>query len=233
MPRPVSTTRPVLRAGAGALLLACGGLLLYVLCALCLGLLQVNRDYRAPPQGITIYLQHNGVHTDLLLPIGNAQADWRGAFPARDFAPGPAAVRPDAAAAFVAIGWGDEGFYFDTPTWADLSLPVALKALSGTGPSVIHVEYMPAPAAAPNLRRLVLSPAAYARLVGHVEAAFARDARGERIAYPGRGYTARDTFYAARGHFSPLVTCNEWVREALADAGVRVPVWAPFRYALF
>jgi len=231
-PRPASKAPLALRAGAAALALAGGSLLLYALCALGLGLLQVNRDYRAPPQGIEIYLQHNGVHTDLL-PLRTAQADWRGAFPARDFAPRPAPVQPDAAAAFVAIGWGDAGFYFDTPTWADLSLPVALKALSGTGPSVIHVEYMPAPAAAPNLRRLVLSPAAYARLVGHVQAAFARDARGERIAYPGHGYTVHDTFYAAQGHFSPLLTCNEWVRQALADAGVRVPVWAPLRYALF
>jgi uncharacterized protein (TIGR02117 family) len=232
MLRPVPTARSALRAGAAILALGCCSLLLYALCALGLGLLQVNRDYRAPPQGVTIYLQHNGVHTDLLLPLANAQADWGAAFPARDFAPGPAPARPDAAA-FVAIGWGDAGFYFDTPTWADLRVPVALRALSGTGPSVIHVEYMAAPAAAPNLRRLVLSPAEYARLVGHVEAAFARDARGERVAYPGRGYTANDTFYAARGHFSPLVTCNEWVREALADAGVRVPAWAPFRYALF
>ncbi|HEY4373150.1 MAG TPA: TIGR02117 family protein [Burkholderiales bacterium] len=237
------------KAGAALPALGVAGVLAYALCALALGAISVNRDYRAPASGITIYLQHNGVHTDLLLPVQAAQIDWRGDFPARDFAAPvkplnvPLALDPgippdrNPAAAYVAIGWGDRGFYFDTPTWADLTAATALKALSGAGPSVLHVEYVPVPAStpglAPNLRRLVLTPAAYARLAAHVKAAFANDAHGAHVAYPGRGYTPHDTFYAARGHFSPILTCNEWVREALAAAGVRVPAWAPLRYALF
>lgn len=241
--------RRLLRAATLVAALPVGGLLMYALCALALGAASVNRDYQAPASGITIYLQHNGVHTDLLLPVATPRIDWRRDFPARDFA-APARplnvplelspeIPPDRnpAAAYVAIGWGDRGFYFDTPTWADLTASTALKALSGTGPSVLHVEYVPAPPSttglAPNLRRLVLTPAAYARLAAHVEAAFANDARGAHVAYPGHGYTLHDTFYAARGHFSPVLTCNEWVREALASAGVRVPAWAPLRYALF
>jgi len=224
-----------------------GVLLLYALSALGLGLISINRDYQPPVEGITLYLRHNGVHTDLLLPVATPQMDWRREFPADHFAPPLKPAQPplrlalspeiapdrNPAATYVAIGWGDRGFYFDTPTWADLTLPVALKALSGVGESVVHVEYLPTPAATPHLRRLTLTPAAYARLVAHVQAAFARDAAGARIPYAGRGYTVHDTFYAARGHFSPLQTCNEWVRAALADAGVRVPLWAPLPYAMF
>jgi len=220
---------------------------MYALCALCLGLVSVNTGYSPPAQGVTIYLRHNGIHTDLLLPAATPQIDWRREFRAADFAPPLQAAHPpfrlalaaeippdrNPVATFVAIGWGDRGFYFDTPTWADLTPPVAVMALSGVGDSVVHVEYLPTPAPGPRLRSLTLSPAAYARLVSHVQAAFARDAAGARIAYAGRGYTLHDTFYAARGHFSPLTTCNEWVRGALADAGVRVPMWAPLPYALF
>ena len=78
-----------------------------------------------------------------------------------------------------------------------------------------------------------VSPEVYARLVAHVRGTFARDAKGERSAFAGRGYTVHDTFYAANGHFSPVRTCNEWVREALAASGVRVPLWAPLPYAMF
>ncbi len=28
-------------------------------------------------------------------------------------------------------------------------------------------------------------------------------------------------------------TCNDWVRKALSEAGVRAPLWAPFDTALF
>jgi uncharacterized protein (TIGR02117 family) len=83
------------------------------------------------------------------------------------------------------------------------------------------------------VRRLTLSASAYARLVAHVQVAFVRDGKGARLPFAGKGYTVHDTFYAARGHFSPLTTCNEWVRAALADAGVRVPLWAPLPYAMF
>lgn len=232
---------------AGALLLAfCAGSgLLYAACALVLGLVPLNRDYREPPSGITIYLRHNGVHTDLLLPVVTPQADWRRAFPAADFGAPlhplqtrlalAADIPPDAnpLATFIAIGWGDRGFYFDTPTWNDLTASTAIRALSGLGDSVMHVEYQPTPRPSASLRKLTLSDATYQRLVAVIDAAFVRDAAGMRLPYPGRGYTVHDTFYAAQGHFSPFNTCNEWVRAKLAAAGIRVPAWAPFHHALF
>jgi uncharacterized protein (TIGR02117 family) len=237
--------RKFLKAGALLFALCAGSGLLYAACALVLGLVAVNRDYREPPAGITIYLRHNGVHTDLLLPVVTQQADWRRAFPAADFGTPlqplhtrlalAADIPPDVnpLATFVAIGWGDRGFYFDTPTWNDLSAFTAIRALSGLGDSVMHVEYRPTPQPSASLRKLTLSDATYKRLVAVIDSAFTRDAAGARRPYPGRGYTVHDTFYAAQGHFSPFNTCNEWVRATLAAAGVRVPAWAPFHHALF
>jgi uncharacterized protein (TIGR02117 family) len=239
--------RGVLRAGSIALALLLGVPLLYALCMLAGAAIQVNGDYQPPSEGITLYLRHNGIHTDLVLPVVTPQIDWRREFPAADFAAPlkpanppfrlwlAADIPPDRnpAASHVAIGWGDAGFYFDTPRWSDLTATTALAAVSGTGQSVVHVEYLPVPGASPSLRKLVVSPAVYQRLIAHVQGAFARDPGGARIAYTGRGYTVHDTFYAARGHFSPWRTCNEWVREALAAAGVRVPLWAPLPYAMF
>lgn len=32
---------------------------------------------------------------------------------------------------YIAFGWGDKGFYLDTPTWADLKFSTAFKAAFG------------------------------------------------------------------------------------------------------
>jgi uncharacterized protein (TIGR02117 family) len=239
--------RGLIKSGIVLILALLANLVLYVLAVLLLGAIPINREYRAPAQGITIYLRSNGIHTDLVLPVTTSQIDWRREFPGADFAPPlkplikqswlalDARIPPDRnpLATHVAIGWGDQGFYFDTPNWSDLSLPVALRAVTGTGKSVMHVEYLPTPVVSARIRKLVVSPDTYTRLIAYVQGASAFDANGARRAYPGRGYTVHDTFYAANGSFSAVSTCNEWVRRALASAGIRVPVWAPFPYALF
>lgn len=244
---PMAATRKLLKSGVLLVSALVVSLLLYGLAVLLLGAIPVNREYRAPSQGVTIYLRSNGIHTDLVLPVVTSQIDWRREFPGSDFAPPlkplinqswltlDAHIPPDRnpLATHVAIGWGDQGFYFDTPNWSDLSLLVALRAVTGTGKSVVHVEYLPTPMASGRIRKVVVTPDTYARLVAYVQAAFAAEANGARRAYPGRGYTVHDTFYAANGSFSAVSTCNEWVRRALASAGMRVPVWAPFPYALF
>lgn len=232
--------KSILWASAAALCLAA----LYGSAALVAGFIPVNRDFKAPPEGVEIFIRSNGIHTDLVFPVVNAQIDWRPLHPARDFGP---PLRPLATtlvlapdldpsrnprATHIAFGWGDQGFYFETPYWTDLKPGIALNAFSGRAPGAMHVEYLPRPAPSPRLRRLVITPQQYSILAAWVQASFTRDAEGTLQPFPGRGYTAQDTFYAARDSYSPLLTCNEWTRRGLAAAGVRVPVWTPLPWGL-
>lgn len=209
-------------------------------------MIAVNRDFRPAAAGITIYLRNNGIHTDFILPVSAAGIDWRTEFPGTHFAPPAkplaifslaleAEVPPDRnpRATHIAFGWGDQGFYFDTPTWSDLSVRVALRALGGFGESVMHVEYMPAPAPGDHVRRLTLSDAQYVRLARYIRTSFSDDPSGRARPFFGRGYAMHDAFYAAKGSFSLFNTCNEWVRRGLSDAGVRTPIWAPLHHAIF
>ena len=41
----------------------------------------------------------------------------------------------------ISIGWGDKGFYLDTPTWAELKLSTALIAGFGLGNAALHITY--------------------------------------------------------------------------------------------
>ena len=51
----------------------------------------VNRGWREPDKGITIYLADNGVHADLILPVRAAGLDWAPLVPRSDMAD----ARPD------------------------------------------------------------------------------------------------------------------------------------------
>ena len=213
-------------------LLLLGPLLLYLAVALLAGLLPVNSQFRPVPEeqgGVPVYLRTNGVHADLVLPALRPHA-WSAEFPRAaivDLARVPMVGSLD----WIAFGWGDRGFYLSTPTWADLRPAVAWHALTGQGPAAMRVEYLRRPADYAG-RWLWLSANQYLDLVAYVRAGFVHDAQGRprRIDHP--GYFATDAFFEGTGHYSPVLTSNEWVRRGLSQAGVRTALWSPFDDAL-
>ncbi len=62
-----------------------------------------NLDYE-------IFIKSNGVHTDVVLPIKSDVINWFDFFNYED----TLSKRDDFL--YISIGWGDKGFYLDTPT---------------------------------------------------------------------------------------------------------------------
>jgi uncharacterized protein (TIGR02117 family) len=207
--------------------------LAYLLAALLLGLLPVNRDWTpTPPEagGFTVYLRTNGVHAELVLPAA-APYDWRAELPPAEVVDAARRARSPALE-WIAFGWGDRDFFIRTRTWADLRVGTAASALLGLGPSAMYVEYLARPQDYRG-QRVDVSPAQYARLVAGLRAGFARDAAGRPRRIDDPGYFDTDAFYEGTGRYTAWLTCNEWVRRVLAAAGVRTAAWAPFEAALF
>lgn len=197
---------------------------MYMIAAVVMGAIVVNRGFVETHDGIPIYVRTNGVHADLILPTRAGTIDWTSDFPSSHMRGVPAPTP------WVAFGWGDKEFLTTTPTYAEFSLSTALAALTGLGPGAMHVEYIETPGAY-NVRRVRLSQAEYERLAAYIRDSFERDAKGmQRI---GAGYFENDAFYDARPRYTFWYTCNEWTRRALSIAGVRVPAWAPFDTAIF
>jgi len=215
-----------------ALLLICAPLA-YVLLALVLGLIPVNREFSMPvPQadGVVMYVRTNGVHAELVLPAREPY-DWSREFPLLalvDYTK----LRSLLGFNWIAFGWGDRAFYLETPTWRDLRPRTALNALSGRGNGAMHVEYVARPQDYQAVR-VALDEEQYARLVAYVRAGFARDTQGRAMRIDHPGYFATDAFFEGTGHYTPWLTSNEWVRRGLADAGIRTALWSPFDVALF
>ena len=198
----------------------------YVIAAFVLGALPVNASFVETTDGVPIYVRTNGVHAELILPTRAAGVDWSAEYPSSHMRSLSEPLE------WVAFGWGDRGFFANTPTWSDLRPATALTALSGMGPGAMHVEYIESPRSY-KAREIRISREQYARLVAHIRASFKRDAAGQpkRAGLP--GYFGYDAFYDAQSGYRFWFTCNDWVRSALREAGVRAPIWSPFDTALF
>src|SRR5690606_31390134 len=120
----------------GYLLLAVGFLVIYLLIATGAAYIPVNKDQsQHKDQNLSIYIVTNGVHTDIVVPYFNEVYDWR-TYLNPQLTPGKRT-----SAQWVGFGWGDKGFYLQTPEWKDLKASVAFKATFALSESAMHVTY--------------------------------------------------------------------------------------------
>lgn len=175
-----------------------------------------NDDWEQPAAGVQIMIETNGVHTAIVMPAVSAQKDWRADFPADDV------LAPNRPYTHVSVSWGEREVFLNTPTWWDLSLPVVLNAATG-GDGLLHVSHYIRPAPSPDHRQLTISHAEYARLIAIIEREILP--ASERTVY--RGYSDYDVFYDAPGTYHLGNTCNQWVSNALAAAGIKTGWWTP------
>lgn len=214
-------SRTLISRCAWGLLIAVGS---YAVAAIILGLIPVNRDFREADPGVAIYVRGNGVHADIVVPSATSLHDWQDEFPH----PGATTSAP-----FISFSWGDRGFYLETPRWRDLRASIAFTALSGLGKAVMRVQFAGPPMTEHGDVVVQLSETQYRRLVAHIRYSFQRNSEGRLlpVAVP---LNPRGSFYfEAVGSYSLLHTCNDWTRNALTDAGVRMPAWSPFYPAIF
>ena len=93
------------------------------LLVLLVGLIPVNNDFEPTNDGITVYVVSNAVHAEVIVPKTTDVVDWADRFSQVGFR-GPVEDKTH-----VAFGWGDRGFFLETPTWDDFKVSVAAKAL--------------------------------------------------------------------------------------------------------
>ena len=173
-------------------------------------------DWEQPAAGVQIMIETNGVHTAIVMPAVSAQKDWRADFPADDM------LAPNRPYTHVSVSWVEREVFLNTPTWWDLSLPTVFGAATG-GEGLLHVSHYIRPAPSPDHRQLTISHAEYARLIEIIEREILP--ASERTVY--RGYSDYDVFYDAPGTYHLGNTCNQWVSNALAAAGIKTGWWTP------
>ncbi|UKB85181.1 TIGR02117 family protein [Chryseobacterium sp. MEBOG06] len=205
-----------------------GIVLIYVLLGLGLPFITVSAKDDGQKKEIPIYIYTNGVHTDIVMPVKNDLHDWSLKIPFGN----TASKKTDYN--YIGIGWGDKGFYLDTPTWADLKFSTAVKAAFWMSDSAMHCTYYKTMKEGEDCKMIMISRGQYESLVKYVEDKFDRDQNGNFILIPTNAvYSDNDAFYDAKGTYSFLYTCNTWSNNALKAAGQKAALWTPSDFGIF
>jgi uncharacterized protein (TIGR02117 family) len=185
------------------------------------GMIPSNGNWVQAKRGVVVFVETNGVHTGIVVPVSAAGVDWRDLVKAEHLAD------PRYAGTHLAFGWGERQFYLNTPTWADVSASTVARSAIGSDETLVHVDHLPPPIPDDHTRTLILSEEEYRRLSAHIRASF-RLKNGQ--SQPVKGYGPADSFYEGRGHYDAFRTCNAWTGDALRHAGVKVGAWTPFSW---
>ena len=194
-------------------------LMTYLLIVTLLSFVSVNEDFAENQKEIPIYILTNGVHTDVVLPLKSEHYDWT-----NQLKPEHTKAK-DSTYQYAALGWGDKGFYMETPTWADLKASTALKAASGLSTTAMHVTFYKDLKESNSCKKLQISFDNYKKLILFINESF-QTKSGEFLKIETEAvYGKHDVFYEANGSYSLFYTCNSWANQALKAANQKAALW--------
>jgi uncharacterized protein (TIGR02117 family) len=201
-----------------------GFIILYVISVFVFTYIPCNTDFEASSNRNTeILIVSNGVHTDILLPTDTTQF--------LDSCLLTYQNNNKNTPQYIAYGWGDKGFYLDTPTWADLKFSTAFKATTGLSKTAMHITlyYSKPKVDTQNVFKIMINAHQLEKLREYVATDF--DVENKKLKYINCCWyynDKRDAFYDAKGTYSLFKTCNVWTNNALKGAGIKTAIWAPF-----
>ena len=205
-----------------------GVVMFYLLCVVLLPYIEISAKETIMPQNREVYILTNGVHTDLVFPVKSKEVDWSEKIPFEN------TLAKDSTMKYVGLGWGDKGFYLDTPTWAELKFSTAFKAAFWLGESAVHATFYQQLKEGEDCKKINLSTEQYQKLIKYVDDAFEKDASGNYIFVKTNAvYDKNDAFYEAKGSYSFLFTCNTWANDGLKISGQKAAFWTATDKGIF
>lgn len=193
--------------------------LTYVVALLVLPKITIKAETVHQLREINVFIKSNGVHTDIVVPIKNKYYDWNKVIKQKH------TLQPDARMNYVGIGWGDKGFYLNTPTWNDLTFETAFKAAFGFSTTAIHVTYYKKILENEKCVKLSLTGLQYKKLCDYILKS-AQMENNEFINIKTNAvYGKHDAFYEANGTYSIFKSCNTWTNKGLKTSGQKSCLW--------
>jgi uncharacterized protein (TIGR02117 family) len=227
MPRLHPAVKKTLKIIGKTLLAIVSFILFYLGTAFCLSRITVSKETNSKDE-LAIYILTNGVHTDIVMPAKTATFDWTQEVKHANTSAN------DTSYAWLSMGWGDKGFYLQTPTWADLKASVAFKAATGLSSTAIHTTYYSTINERASCKKIMISKEQYSRLVNYITNSFKKDSNEHFMHIPTNAvYGKHDAFYEANGSYSIFKTCNTWANNALKSCGQKCCLWTAFDTGIF
>ena len=190
----------------------------YFAAALVGSLVPANSDWREPNEGIPIFVETNGVHVSLILPMAAAGGDLSDVIRSEHLA------NPGVYGTHFMIGWGHGAVYRNAQTWGQVRSGDIGSAIIGSDDTSLHIYHLVNPRQSAIRKKFRVNDAQYRAMIKEVRASF-RLTDGRSTAYP--AYGPNNLFYDSVGRYSAVNTCNEWTAHVLRKAGIKVGVWTP------
>ena len=212
----INSVLTTIRALIGWPFLAIG---LYMIAALVGSHIPANSEWRQPSEGINIFVETNGVHVSLIVPMAAAGEDLSDL------------IRPDQLSnrnlygTHAMIGWGHGAVYRNAETWGDVKSGDIASAIIGSDDTIFHVYHLVDPEPLEYRKKLRVSAAQYRSVIAQVRKAFRLNKMQQSVAHP--AYGPDNLFYNSTGHYDAFNTCNTWTGTVLRKAGIRIGVWTP------
>jgi uncharacterized protein (TIGR02117 family) len=214
------TLKKILKYTGRLLLGIVAFIVVYFFAVFTLSYIPVNSN---PEKGdVEIFINSNGVHTDVVVPIKNEIKDW-----SKDILYSQT-IAKDSVMRYIAFGWGDKGFYLETPQWSDLKASTAAKAAFHLGTSAMHTRFYKTMKTDEECVRLTISKQDYQKLVEYISQSFQLDANKKVQWIQNHSYGKYDAFYEANRKYSLFYTCNTWTNNALKAANQKASLWTPY-----
>lgn len=195
-------------------------LIIYVVAGVFMSFIVVNKNTERNGE-IPVFIYSNGVHTDLVLPVATNEIDWR------EYVKFDNTLSKDTTAQFLAFGWGDKGFYLNTPEWSELKASTAFKAAFALSESAIHTTFYNEIIESDKCVKINLTPEKYALLVAYIKNSFETTENDGLIFIPTSAvYGVNDAFYEAKGTYNLFYTCNTWANNGLKSCDQKASLWA-------
>lgn len=189
----------------------------YLLISLLLSIITVNKNEIIEADN-EVYLNTNGIHLDIIIPLEIVDNRLQ------------KGLKFNKADKYLSFGWGDKNFYLNTPTWGDLTIKNALSATLLKSETLIHLTRYKQKQ--DDWIKVELSNKQLKKLHQYILKYFKTDQSGNKIFLEGKGYTAYDDFYEAKGSYSCFNTCNSWINSALKESDLKACYWTPFDFSV-
>ena len=192
--------------------------LIYIAIALIITVFTVDKLDTQLVTNKTIYLNTNGVHLDLILQKKDIDNKLLSGLRYRN------------STKYIAFGWGEENFYLNTPTWRDLTLSNAFKALFLKNTTVMHLVHYKHKHK--DWVAIKVTENELQKLNTYINNSFYVDNNNVKQLIETKGYSNKDNFYKANGQYSFIKTCNTWVNNIFRASGLKACYWTPFDFGL-
>jgi len=193
--------------------------ILYVGSALLISKISVNEDVSHKDKAIEIFIVSNGVHTDIVVPVKNEFKDWSKEILFQQ------TKSKDSLVNYLAFGWGDKGFYLNTPEWSDLKASTAFNAAFGLSSSAMHTTFYKSMKEDASCKKIKISADDYKKLITYISDSFKFDSSRRVQWISDYSYGNSDAFYEANGSYNLFYTCNTWANNGLKIANQKASLW--------